>query len=388
MTDQPNPPSRRWKLPDGWRWCVSIWLTVRLLLSIIGIWLWAQNLLPTQTPFGDLYADVQPIREGWSGALLGVWQRWDAVHWTRAVDHGYTDNSVAAFFPLYPLLSAAVKPLAQNSLLALLIVSNGALLIAMILLYETVQEQFSITQARTAVLFLAVYPTSFFLFAPYAGSLVLMFVLLAYRAARRWHWWQAFIYGCAAGLTHPTGVSVVALVGWEVWKHYRTGALRLSASAILAPLGAIVGAGAFLGWRALAGYASYIGSHSEAWQVQLPWNTILAIPQLVQTEAIWVVEWAPVLSFGLTVGTVLWGWKHLPREMWIYECALILLLLSTRHSAIPLGSFGRHCLAGFPLFIALSAWCNTSLKRGAVFGLFLAGQFYLASQFMLWRAVG
>lgn len=379
---------RQWKLPEGWIWCASVWLTLRLLLSALGVWLTVQNLIPAETPFGNLYAGVEPVRAGWQGVLLGVWQRWDAIHWTRVVDTGYTDSSVAAFFPLYPLLAAAVKQFTPDSLLSLLIISNGALLIAMVLLYELVRELFSTAKAKAAVLFLAAYPTSFFFFAPYAGSLVLMFVLLTYRATRRSHWLQAFVFGCAAGLTHPTGLPVVVLVGGAVLKRTRTGPRRESILKLLAPFGAVAGASAFLGWRALSGYTGYVGTQSNAWQMQLPWLTLLAIPQLFQTEAIWVVEWAPVLSFGLTVGTILWGWRRLPREIWLYECAVVLLLISTRHSSMPLGSFGRHCLVGFPLFIALSHWCSTPVKQWTAIGVFIAGHFYLASQFMLWRWVG
>lgn len=387
MNNQRVVSLRQWKLPEGWIWCAGVWLTLRLLLSALGGWLTLQNLIPTETPFSNLYAGVEPVRAGWQGVLLGVWQRWDAIHWTRVVDTGYTDSGVAAFFPFYPLLAAAVKQLTQDSLLSLLIISNGALLIAMVLLYDLVRELFSTTKAKAAVLFLAVYPTSFFFFAPYAGSLVLMFILLTYRAARRSHWWSAFVLGCAAGLTHPTGLPVVVLVGWAVLKRTRTGPQRKSILKWLAPCGAVAGAGAFLAWRALSGYTGYLGT-KDAWQMQLPWLTVMAIPQLFQTEAFWVVEWAPVLSFGLTVGTILWGWRRLPREMWLYECAVVVLLLSTRHSSIPLGSFGRYCLVGFPLFIALSQWCATPVKQWAAVGIFTAGHFYLASQFMLWRSVG
>src|SRR5438876_3814860 len=63
--------------------------------------------------------------------LMAPAARWDSV-WYLAIAHdGYTEPARAAFFPLYPLLVAAVAPLTGSAVVAGLGVSVAALLVAL-----------------------------------------------------------------------------------------------------------------------------------------------------------------------------------------------------------------------------------------------------------------
>ena len=74
----------------------------------------------------------------------------------------------------------------------LLVISFISTLGAAITLYQIVEERASSRLAQTSVLGLLVFPTSFYLFAPYPMSLGLWSGLLAYQASRRNRWGLTF----------------------------------------------------------------------------------------------------------------------------------------------------------------------------------------------------
>ncbi len=97
------------RLSESWSWGLLVWLIARFVLSIISLVLWAVQVLPAHSPYGDLYLGLSPLRAGWQGALLGVWQRWDAIHYMHIASFGYSDSGSLAYFPLYPVLSRLIS---------------------------------------------------------------------------------------------------------------------------------------------------------------------------------------------------------------------------------------------------------------------------------------
>jgi Gpi18-like mannosyltransferase len=78
--------------------------------------------------------------------LLDVFgSRWDTGFYLSIADEGYRYQGVdlpsVAFFPLLPLLIRAVTPLTGDSLTAGLLVTNLALLAAVIFLYRLVEME-------------------------------------------------------------------------------------------------------------------------------------------------------------------------------------------------------------------------------------------------------
>ena len=69
--------------------------------------------------------------------------------------------------------------------------------------YRLVEEDFDQERAYRTVLYLSVFPTSFFLAAAYNESLFLCFSLLSFYEMRHGRWWLAGLFGFLAGLTRP-----------------------------------------------------------------------------------------------------------------------------------------------------------------------------------------
>jgi hypothetical protein len=110
------PLSRKPQSSSAWIFGFTVWFLMRLLLSTWGAVIWFSGLIPKETG-NKFYFGVEPERLGWRGALLGVWQRWDAIHYSRIAQNGYSTAALSAFFPLYPLMARYLSSLFGEDIL-------------------------------------------------------------------------------------------------------------------------------------------------------------------------------------------------------------------------------------------------------------------------------
>lgn len=194
-------------------------------------------------------------------AALEIWARWDAEWYLLVAEQGYhsdayfLDRPVAyapgdatGFFPLYPLLVRIGTALGLSALCAGVLVSNLALLLGLFFLRELAARDFGEEVAEGALWVLVTFPTSFFLSAVYAESLMLAGALGALRAARDGRPWAAGLWGAVATLARPTGLLVMVPLADELLLARRSTPGPRAASR-LAALGAPP--------AALAGYMLY-----------------------------------------------------------------------------------------------------------------------------------
>src|SRR5689334_1899057 len=113
----------------------------------------------------------------WSSSPLSTlwqaWNRWDTGHFTSIATQGYVNVLKTAFFPLYPLLMRALMIVIHNALVAGLLISDISGFVALLVLYQLVREDFDQERALRTVLYLAIFPTAFFLMAAYNEALFL-----------------------------------------------------------------------------------------------------------------------------------------------------------------------------------------------------------------------
>ena len=147
-----------------------------------------------------------------------LFARWDSQWYYWIIEHGYwlrpNQRSNVAFFPLYPLLVTTLKPLfGNNIILTSLMVSNAALFGALIFLYKLTLLEFkdNYTAQRT-ILYLAIFPTSFFLSSMYTESLFLFSSIGAVYFARKQQWSWAALMGILTSATRVVGVVTWGIV--------------------------------------------------------------------------------------------------------------------------------------------------------------------------------
>ncbi|HEY6071772.1 MAG TPA: mannosyltransferase family protein, partial [Chthoniobacterales bacterium] len=223
MSEKPEPRAERstikttWRRVVGWlspdEWLIVGWvLMIRVLLFVFA-----------SRSFQIFEKKRSP---GWFG-WIDLWNRWDADQYLKLAKFGYTSTSnwKAWFYPLYPWCVRAVAFLNGNYLVSALMVSLIALIIAALLLRRLVQIDFSAEVALRSVWFLLIFPTSYFLHAPYTESLFLALALGSILAARKELWWLAGILGAFSWMTRANGIVLLPTLaveaGYQFWQTKR-----------------------------------------------------------------------------------------------------------------------------------------------------------------------
>ncbi len=197
-------------------------IVVALRLGFVVLAVLAWFLFPKNSS-GIFTAFDQPDFSVWHNRTLGMWGTWDASWYMQIADQGYlTDLRSLAFFPLYPTLVGLFgRLLGGGYLVAGLIISTLLAWVALVLLHRLVAFDFNLHLARRTVLYLCVFPVTFYLFAVYTEALFLVLVLLFFLAIRQWHrWWWAGLFAALATLTRGPGVLLIIPLAWE-WIRYQ-----------------------------------------------------------------------------------------------------------------------------------------------------------------------
>jgi hypothetical protein len=274
------------------------------------------------------------------------------------------------------------------------LISNLTLFLSLILLYKIVITEFSSDIAKRSIFALILFPTAFFLFAPYPQSPAFLFVLLTYYSARRRRWFLATVSGLLAGLTHSTVLPLVLALVWECWIYWKSNRRAIEGTVWLVSLSPALGVGLFLAWRINQGLPSYAGLLFDYWgrYTQYPWQTLIKLPELIQSSS-WPVSGWVSLCVNLCVVLLvilitIWEARRIPASMMVYQLSMLGFLLSITTNVELLASASRYSLLMFPLFIGLALWTNTPTRKLVAFTLGIALQFYLSGQFFLWGWVG
>lgn len=150
--------------------------------------------------------------------LAHILANWDGDIYRNIASGGYVELWQAAFFPLYPLLEHLLAFVMEgDTQLAGVIIANVACLGAFGLLRVLVERELGRAVARRTLLYIVIFPVSFFLLAAYAESLFLLLSVGALLAVRRGRWLVAGALIALATLTRPVGILLeLALVAQYV----------------------------------------------------------------------------------------------------------------------------------------------------------------------------
>jgi Gpi18-like mannosyltransferase len=326
--------------------------------------------------------------------LLNVWGRWDAVHYIDIATNGYHGTDMA-FFPLYPLLIAALGALTGNHLVAGIVISNAALFFGLLYLYKLVEHEFDRPVARRAIFYISIFPTAIFFSAVYTESLFFMLTVASFYYVRERRWWLAGLLGFFAALTRVEGVLLVVpfLIEWFVahWSVLRSGEEREKAFFDLAPIVLIpVGLMLYMAYLwVLNGDPLYFSHVQVNWNRHLaaPWTSVLdsfhkishsSSPQTVANQVLQVAFTA------LMIGVLIGGWKRLKPSYIAYMALSIIVPMSTSS----LMSMQRFALVLFPMFFILALWGRRPSVNNAIvaFSLPLLGLFTVLFADWYWVA--
>ena len=297
-----------------------------------------------------------------------LWEHWDAARYINIAQHGYQTKYDLAFFPLFPLLTQGIARLfgGHGYLLIGTLISNGALLVSLFILYQLATEALGEKVGRRTILYLCIFPTALFFFAAYNESLFLMFTTGTFLAMRRQRWWLTGILGCFAALTRSSGVLLLLPVLYELWLARE----KLFSSAkniilglsplVLIPLGTLLYC--IYCWR-ISGDPLAFATVQSHWDrhFSFPWQGIFQSLY----EIFWVQPFGSffevhnLIDLSVTlifISLVIAGWRVLRTSFTIWAVTLLLFVSLSpavaQHDA--LASNQRFVLELFPCFITLA----------------------------------
>ncbi len=279
---------------------------------------------------------------------------WDGGHYTKIAQFGYFNDSEYAFFPLYPLLISLLSKITNNYILSALLISVSASFLATHILYKLLRLDLDKKIAEKAILFLLMFPTSFFFLTAYTESLFFAFVVSTFYFARREKWLIASVFASLACATRLVGIAVVlALLIEACGKKGNERKIVL----FIAPLGFLIYC---LYLFNVKGDPFYFLSAELHWQRHLSipgvgfWNSLqrVAGSRFADAQALFDILFA---IFGL--GIAIRCWRFLRPSYAIYATVSILMPLFSPM----LTSQARFLLPIFPIFILLAQIKNEKL---------------------------
>ncbi|MFM8321136.1 MAG: mannosyltransferase family protein [Chloroflexota bacterium] len=391
------------RLVAFYRFPLGLALGLRLALSawLAAVWVVIEPYYPRSADaLRETYGALSPSRSLLGRALFDVWLRWDAVHYLNLAHTGYTRANAADtnYMPLYPSVVAALKPLTLGrEAPAALLVSTLGLMAAAVLFYRLVLDLFDDPElARWSVLVWAVYPTSFFLLAPFTESLYMALVLGSLVLLYRRRWLAGGALAALAGLARIQGSLLIlpflALIyqAWRAggeWKPWRAlGGLGLAAGGFLS----------FMAWRYAQGLAFLTDSfqqHSRIIFTDPLRGYLYAVSFAVRVGD--YISVSEILSVSLFI--LITAWMALrPRfqaqpALLLYAVANLALFTSKQTlTASPLQSANRYVITLFPAFIGLAAGLLRlpPAWRRFLVSASLAGYLVLSALYALWIFIG
>lgn len=327
----------------------------------------------------------------WEGAFQQL-QRWDAAHYIRLIEEGYqgyTENGqhlFLVFFPGYVWAARLLRLVIPSTALAGTALSCLCYGGACCYLYRLAGEAYNGRVARDALLYMSLFPFSFFSGLVMTEGLFLLATTGACWYAWRGKWLAFGLFGALAALTRMTGLLVIAVgvirlleayrpleppVGKSLGRCWKPLLLRL-------PLTLLPAAGTLLYlllnlW--VDGDPFAFASHQEHWHQGYLW-----ISQVVEyigrylwdnlgSSFGWAV-WAPALAL-FVVGLALLYWAALRKGHPAGLLAYGFCFFVATYSLSWLLSAGRYLSTCFVLFLFLA---KLTQRRPALRAALLGGE--------------
>jgi hypothetical protein len=386
------------------RFSLQVYVPLRVVLSAIAALvrvLYPGDLTP-RAVFRP-YLGVAPVEGGARGLLLGVWQRWDTLWYMLIARDGYSMQDTRIFAPpLYPwlmrLLGRAIGGSEAAYLLGGLIVSNLACLALFVYLYRLVEMEWSVVLARRSVVYLALFPSAFYLLAAYSESLFMLCVVAAFYHARRGEWVWAGAWGFFAPLARLPGVAIILPLAWEFVRQW---ALARGAERPMPwwrgwPLLLVLLGGLFFPL-----YAYWVidsGSvlapftvHTQRFMGRFawPWESLWMAVRVLASGRFRVIEPFDLLFALLFIVLTVEAFRRLPLIYPIYMAVTLVGTLTKVSEIQPLLAVSRYVLVLFPGFVILARWgWQKAWVHRLVVYLSFALLIFFVGQFALWGWIG
>ncbi len=357
-------------IPHSARICILIVVLAKLLIFLVGYAAAYVNQGPASPLALVMNMFAKPLAPQDSLHYIDVAKNW------YVGDPSLDASNFIVFFPLYPFLIRLVTVDFSYINLSALAVSNISSLIAVFYLYKLTKLDFNDGVAQKAILFLSIFPTAYFLSAPYTEGLFFALVIASIFYARSTKWPLAGFLGFLAALTRLGGLLMFPVLLVEYlhqmgWKPKKMLTLNL-------------------GWifLVLGGFLVYLNINNQVWgnpfmfmeiQKNHWYNTLDPVLGLTRTIG-WanngvypenlILGFTPLIFavFGLAMVGVAFLKRLRPSYIAYMLLSWMLAVSTSMWISVP-----RYVMAMFPMFILLG-----TLAHGKVVNIAIAVAFAIA----------
>lgn len=300
--------------------------------------------------------------------LFLPWANFDGVYYMLIAANGYTVN--AGFFPLFPLSIHLATSIFANIIafdaiqyFTVLTLVSLYFLLSLMIMHKLIRIDYKENIAVWSIVFMLLFPTSFFFAAFYSESLFLLLTLSSFYFARRKRWILAGVCGGLLTATRLVGIAIIPALVCEFIKSEKTLFKKKSLYLLIAPLGTF----AYM-WFNLQkwGNAFYFIEAQGNLQNNRTVDGIVFIPQTIfryfkiistvsPSQFEWFVALLEITTFVFVSVLLYVAWKKKIRFSYLLFAVLAILIptLSGTFSGLP-----RYSLVLFPIFIALALLKN------------------------------
>lgn len=334
------------------KWILKVFLSWRIFITfsaLIGI-----NILPAK--LGYLGGGTESY---YKNPLVWGWANFDGVHYLTIAKEGYYQYQ-QAFFPFYPYAIRFFSNLTKNYLTSGLLVSHASFIVALYLLYQLVYMDFSPSVAKKSIIYLLMFPTSFFFGSVYTESLFLALILGSFYAARKKKWIIAGILGAFASATRFVGIYLFPALLFE-WYKQKEEDINKKFKNILPLLLIFIGFGFYMWYlRKTTGDYLYFMHVQPFFGAQRSGDKIILLYQVfwryfkmiltTKTDVLYVAVWMELLASILFLCLSILNYFQVRTSYFIYMIlSFITPTLTGTFSSMP-----RYVLVLFPGYILLA----------------------------------
>ena len=317
--------------------------------------------------------------------LLYPWANFDGVHYLSIALNGYTTE--ARFFPFLPLIIRFVSQLFfanSQSISAYFwtgfLITNPAFFGVLIIFYKLIRLDFADKIAKSSLIFLLIFPTSFFFGSIYTESIFLFLLLISLYYARKKQWLQASLFAALLTITRLNGILILPALVYEFFSQEKILTIlsgkrwldlgriaKRGLALIIVPLGLL----SYTWFNSLKWGDSlyFLKAHTELTNSRMV-DAIILFPQTIfryfkiltrvsSNQYEWWIALLEVATFVFAAYLLYLAWKMRIRPSYLIFALLSFLLpvSSGTFSALP-----RYILVLFPIFIVLALVKNIWFK--------------------------
>ncbi|MEM5809640.1 MAG: mannosyltransferase family protein [Candidatus Aenigmatarchaeota archaeon] len=330
--------------------------------------------------------------------FLDVWAKWDSAYYMDIATKGYKHPPInpaypnVSFFPLYPLILKIFNFFFHNVLITGIIVSNLFLLLSLIIFSKLIKlETRNEKLAKDSLIFLLIFPTSFFFSAVYPESLFLFNILATFYFLKKNNLKLASIFGILTSLTKSIGFLIILPLIYHVMKN------KLNFTRILFIFSIPVGTGVFLLYLFLSFNLTpfdLVKIEEKAW-LRKPWYNLENVQQffsgLYKTlflEELTIKSWKLIYIINLIFTFFVLFLTIFFRNI-LKDKTYLIFSLTFLFSPIVLGhiiGMTRYVIILFPMYAALASIKNDLLSNIVKF-ILVAFSIVFFIMFVNWFAI-